>query len=146
MPMTSSHPPESAPTSQDLAQYNGSSTQRVIIDDQDVRDALVRCSRPIAVQSEIDPKRALIDEAVKRLRQSGSMIGRKKVAVAIETLIRKQLIVFDPRSRSFYPTLKTQKLLRDLYIILCDDCGSSMVIQKKDSRTSKICLHCGCEL
>lgn len=146
MSMTSSYPPESAPSSQDFAQYNGISTQKVIIDDQDVRDALVRCSRPIAVQAKADPKLALINEAVKRLRQSGNMIEIKKVAVAVETLIRKELIVFDPRAGSFYPTLKTQKLLSDLYIILCDNCGSSVVIQKKDSKAPKICSRCGCKL
>lgn len=142
---TSSFPPDSAPNSEDFAQFSGLSTQKVILSDPDVRDALVKCSRPIAIAEDKDPKQLLIDEAVRRLRSVGNNISRKKVTIAIETLMRKELIVYDPQRRCFFPTLKTQQLLSNLYIVLCDKCGSSLVIEETGKSKPRICQRCGSE-
>ncbi len=139
----SSFPPDSGPDSENFAQWTGLSTQKIILSNPDVRDALVGCTRPVAIADEADPRRLLIDEAHRRLRISGSSISRKKVAAAVDTLIRKDLIVYDSARRTFYPTQKTQCLLSNLYIVLCDKCGSSLVIENTDNNKPTVCQRCG---
>jgi hypothetical protein len=121
-------------------------THEIMKTNDTLRDVFVRLCRPTKIACAHNPKIQLAELLAADFFARGYILESGELEQVLDTLIERDLIIFDAKRCLYLPTCKAGTVMDMLFIVTCDKCSTSHVKTKHepgDIEELLFCRKCG---